>query len=812
MTTQRNRLLLIVALVVILPLNNVVTVVVRALNFEQIADWSCDVWNDSCPSNLQYDGICHANTVTECAGGDCGDCDLCGRYHEDCIGCLQHGCYYCGELGICTNSNQYSYDAPIIESGNNNNNYAASWCQLPTDFRQDSCNAPDSLFDDPFYSLQSWLIEQINIQDVWSDGITGEGIRIRVNDDSVDSSHPEFDGNNKFDVVNSCDRYLPQDGDRDSHGTIIASIAGGVGNNDVCGVGIAPASTLSACYALADPAVALSQQIDKYDISINAYGSDACQTTNRRNRRRRRAQDDSNCPFQNVPENVSFNNNPCFLCDFDSTQNEEMSSVCQTSIIRYCDDEENYERDLVGCIEHLDLFIKHGQCFYNSLEEAASEALATGVTQGRDGKGIIYVWAAGNTYHAGEDTNFQGFINTRLTIAVGSVGFDGLHSSFSTSGAALFVTAPGSDLNDEIGLFGANVGGTCEEVKGTSFSCAVVGGIIALMLQVNSELSWRDVQGILATTSRMVTNDPLDISLTTNGAGIKHSNFYGFGVVNAKGAVEAAKSWQLFGPEEMRMVESGTLDIEIPDDPESPIQSSLIVDAPISGEFFIVESVVVYLDVRHGSRGDLDIVLTSPSGTKSILSPGNRPETTQLYEDEQWKLLTVRSWGETSAGQWTLSIADISEGYVNEECFDYPWEGIFADELGSFELDCVDAMKNRWCVNGQVVNAPDEFINKRDDTHNRSPAEACCVCGGGTTNPVTVDRLVQWRLVLYGRTLGSAPTVGPDDPTPSPLAGIPVPPAWEYDESSSGGVGRTPVIYAFLYFVGTTAWILFRTA
>jgi len=54
----------------------------------------------------------------------------------------------------------------------------------------------------------------------------------------------------------------------------------------------------------------------------------------------------------------------------------------------------------------------------------------------------------------------------------------------------------------------------------------------------------------------------------------------------------------------------------------------------------------------------LQITLTSPSGTNSIMPPGERPETTILPNTEKWKLMKLRNYGEYAIGNWTLSIID----------------------------------------------------------------------------------------------------------------------------------------------------------
>lgn len=212
----------------------------------------------------------------------------------------------------------------------------------------------------------------------------------------------------------------------------------------------------------------------------------------------------------------------------------------------------------------------------------------------------------------------------------------------------------------------AKSGGGCHDVSaGTSFACPVVAGVVALMLQVNPDLTWRDVQGILAVTSQQV--DAGDESWVVNNASIKHSYKYGFGVVDAESSVATAKTWTLWTPEQHAERESGRIDLVIPGN-ATTVSSSLTVQTSL--EDFKVESVVVLLDVESPSRGDLAISLTSPQGTESVLNVAPRPENTQLPDSIPWELMTVRSWGESVNGDWTLSIRDESPGSFGNGCVD----------------------------------------------------------------------------------------------------------------------------------------------
>ena len=50
-------------------------------------------------------------------------------------------------------------------------------------------------------------------------------------------------------------------------------------------------------------------------------------------------------------------------------------------------------------------------------------AMLDSVTNGRDGKGSIYVWAGGNGKSAGDNCNYDGYANSRFTIAIGAVDY-----------------------------------------------------------------------------------------------------------------------------------------------------------------------------------------------------------------------------------------------------------------------------------------------------------------------------------------------------------------------------------------------------
>jgi hypothetical protein len=575
----------------------------------------------------------------------------------------------------------------------------------------------------------------VNILPVWEQGILGTGVRVRINDDGVSHEHSEFKG--RFSESDSCSSFSSIDS---NHGTAVASIVGGGANNGECSVGIAPEVSLSACNILDGGTEAyLAEKVDSFDISQNSIGVPTCGGRTRR-------QLQTGCPFTYEDAQKG---NPCSACDFAVVFSK--NPVCEAAIVSHCTT--HYEQDGAACLQFLDLFLHEGSGKYKQLTDVAREAITTGILEGREGKGIVYVFASGDSFQSGEDTNFEGYTNSRFVITVGAVGKDGNHASYSTPGASLFVSAPGGDYENLSNHITADLQGGCRDAGvGTSLASPVVSGVVALMLEVNPELTWRDVQAILATTSRLMGPADTDETRITNAANFTHSNLYGFGVVDGSAAVEAAKTWELYSSEKMLFEESGILDIPLLDNSSAPVTSTITLE-PSTDDFF-VESVEVYIALKHFSRGDLEIILTSPQGTESILHPGQRPENTILNEDERWKLLTVRSWGESARGNWTLMLRDISAGDAME-CADAP----FNYAVNDFVLNCEYLEKIQFCANGAItpssVNSDQSEFLRTAQNNGRKVVDACCACGGGVSTGDFESILTQWRLVAYGREFPS---------------------------------------------------------
>lgn len=188
------------------------------------------------------------------------------------------------------------------------------------------------------------------------------------------------------------------------------------------------------------------------------------------------------------------------------------------------------------------------------LEEVA---ISNAVHFGRAGKGVIMVRSAGNDRPSLVNANDDGYTKNPLVIAVGSVRQDGQVTSYSNPGACLLVAAPSGDASagfddvwttDLLGNAGASSGMTGDLndyrwFSGTSASAPMVSGIVALLLEANPALTYRDVQQILINAARQT--DPSDPLIVTNQAGFRVSPNTGFGVPDAGRAVRLARDWPL---------------------------------------------------------------------------------------------------------------------------------------------------------------------------------------------------------------------------------------------------------------------------
>ena len=78
-----------------------------------------------------------------------------------------------------------------------------------------------------------------------------------------------------------------------------------------------------------------------------------------------------------------------------------------------------------------------------------------------------------------------------------------------------------------------------------------------------------------------------------------------------------------------------------------------------------LDRVNAWLEREHPRRGDIQVTLTSPQRTRSILLPFRRYDFVNAEGYRDWPFMSVFHWGEIPLGQWTLAVHfNSSEGFV----------------------------------------------------------------------------------------------------------------------------------------------------
>jgi subtilisin-like proprotein convertase family protein len=298
------------------------------------------------------------------------------------------------------------------------------------------------------------------------------------------------------------------------------------------------------------------------------------------------------------------------------------------------------------------------------LPQVVEDALIEGVTNGRGGLGNIYLWAAGNGLANNDYSNADGYANSRYSIAVSAITNDGEQAWYSEPGANILITAPSSggsadiyttDLLGSSGYNGVSDNDCTNEFGGTSSATPLVAGVVALMLDANENLTWRDVQTILVETA--VQNDPTDPDWETNGAGFPVNHKYGFGMVDAGAAVALAESWAGVGDETSYATGQVNANQAIPDNNPTGINRTVNIATDSLG---YIESMELIIDVTHTWRGDVQIEVISPSGTESVLMQQRPNDSFDNYESVLFT--SVHFWGEDPNGTWTVNVSDRFSG------------------------------------------------------------------------------------------------------------------------------------------------------
>ena len=155
---------------------------------------------------------------------------------------------------------------------------------------------------------------------------------------------------------------------------------------------------------------------------------------------------------------------------------------------------------------------------------AIDKAIYDAFTNGRQGKGCVIVFAAGNYAH--NYISYPADCNDTILV-VGSIDSSGNRSTYSNYGARLDLVAPGESIlstlpNNAIGY-----------LSGTSMACPHVAGVAALVLQRNPDLTVSQVNSIICSNAKKIST----VNFNESKPYGSWNNQYGYGLVDAYQAV-----------------------------------------------------------------------------------------------------------------------------------------------------------------------------------------------------------------------------------------------------------------------------------
>lgn len=339
---------------------------------------------------------------------------------------------------------------------------------------------------------------------------------------------------------------------------------------------------------------------------------------------------------------------------------------------------------------------------------------ALALTGGRRGRGIVFLWAAGNEncpishtasqdvpYNQGWNNSFNAWIGVRTSrvfahnlvgipgvMHIAALGSTAQRSHYSNYGTGIGVCAPTSNSHEYLRLRLPGRGITATEghstvtdsFGGTSSATPLTAGIAALVVSANPQLSALDVIGVLKQTASKDLNmtgwpktpaasfdpnpiwDVSPIAPFDSGAfqaiGLADgswSPWFGHGKVDAVAAVRRAL--ELGGTRMNRISATSATELLIPDNNPTGVVSRLSIS-----EGGNIQNLSVTVNIVHTYIGDLEVRIVAPDGRRVLLhnrSGGNTANLAKTYDESTTSELAALR-GSVLRGVWSLEIVDLA--------------------------------------------------------------------------------------------------------------------------------------------------------
>lgn len=336
---------------------------------------------------------------------------------------------------------------------------------------------------------------------------------------------------------------------------------------------------------------------------------------------------------------------------------------------------------------------------------------------GRRGKGIVFLWAAGNEncpiehrsnidipYTSGFSFNgiwvgvetskvFQhNLVQVPGVMHIAALASTAQRSHYSNYGKGISLCASSSNGHTygRVPVRGLGIttatgsgSGVTQQFGGTSSATPLAAGVAALVISANPNLSALEVISILKQTASKDLNfeaypktppanfnrdtswDVSPVAPFDNGEFMDvgsedgtWSPWFGHGKVDAFEAVKAALAGQDGNiSEEEIFKQIATVNLAIPDNDVNGITHQIL--CPNNGS---VQSIAINVEIQHTYIGDLEISISSPSNKKLVLH--NRFGSSTRNISQQYDFSNTAALrqliGESTNGNWTLQVRDLA--------------------------------------------------------------------------------------------------------------------------------------------------------